>query len=221
MTPNVIIKHFKILLHFDIESEIIDLLLHNIKLKICDRIGKYLAFTDNFEIRNIKDFFSEEEFQIVNLSEDNFIKIIAHSDKYISEIAITELNDEMSLEKNLTSRKREIINVDNIIISLFNEIKEYLFMLKVIEKTIHLKLKNLKTKRELEFLTIVKEIYFTLFHILGNSFFLKMIVLKNFRKIILKVVRNFWGKLLKRKIIVNYFHFTLIKRKMHSFQRKF
>ena len=60
MIPNVIVKHFKILLHFDVESETIDLLLHTIKLKVCDRISKYLAYTENFEIKNVKDFFSEE-----------------------------------------------------------------------------------------------------------------------------------------------------------------
>jgi hypothetical protein len=172
MIPNVIVKNFKILLHFDVESEIIDLLLNNIKEKLCERISKYLAYTENFEIKNIKDFFNEE-FQTVNFSDEYFSEILIHAENYISGTSIeNKPEEELDItHKNSIFMKKDLINVENIIISLFKEIKEYLFMIKVIEETILLKVLNLKSKRELEFFTIIKEIYFTLFHKLGEFLF--------------------------------------------------
>ena len=114
MIRNVIVKHFKILLHFEVESKTIDLLLHTNSLKVCERISKNLAYTENFEIKNVKDFFSEE-YNTVNMSEDNFSDILANSDNYINGSTVTDakLDDDITSRKSLTPRKKELMNVEN------------------------------------------------------------------------------------------------------------
>jgi hypothetical protein len=170
---NLIIKHFQYLLEFDIEPELIDQILTKQKEKMCEKIKTYLEFTENFEIKNFKDFFCDE-YYIEILPDDFFNGIIRNADNHIHQVLHEKYNEDMDLSSRtniLDPNKKEMINVSNILISLYDEIKQYLFMMKVIEENINLKITHLVSKRNTRFITIVTELYFILFEKLKEFLF--------------------------------------------------
>lgn len=170
----LVIKHFRYLLEFDVETETVDELLNGLKEKMCERIKNYLEYTENFEIRNFKDFFCDE-FNVETLPDEKFSDAVKNADNYIYQIMNEKYNDEMI--ENLTRtnilnpKKKDLINVESIIKSLFTEIKDFLFMMKVLEENINLKIIHLSSQRNSKFTTIVTEIYFTLFEKLKEFLF--------------------------------------------------
>jgi uncharacterized protein (DUF2164 family) len=193
---NLIIKHFQYLLEFDVEPELIDQILTKLKEKMCDKIKDYLEFTENFEIKNFKDFFCDE-YYVEILPDDFFNNIIRNADNHIHQVLQEKYNEDMDLSKTniIDPNKKEMINVNNILISLYDEIKEYLFMMKVIEENINLKITHLVSKRNTRFITIVTELYFLLFDKLKeflfvSNFDMQEVIQDNYDKQFEKMQKN-------------------------------
>jgi hypothetical protein len=66
-----VLKYFKYLIEFDVESEIIDQLIYDQKSKMTEKINNYLIKPENTEIKNFRNFFCDE-FKIQNLSDEIF-----------------------------------------------------------------------------------------------------------------------------------------------------
>lgn len=193
--PDLVIKHFRYLLEFDVEAETVDELLNGLKGKMCEKIKNDLEYTENFEIRNIKDFFCDE-FNVENINEETFAETLKQSDKFIGRMVNEKfINDEGELilndinglgngignlinikDKNKTYKsdkeEKKLLNVESIIKTLYNEIKDFLFMMKVLEENINLKIIHLSSQKCTKFLTIATEVYFTLFEKLKQFLFL-------------------------------------------------
>jgi uncharacterized protein (DUF2164 family) len=170
----LIIKHFQYLLEFDIEPELIDQILTNLKERMCEKIKTYLEFTENFEIKNFKDFFCDEYY--IEIQPDEFFNnIIRNADNHIHQVLNERYNEDLDISRTniIDPNRKEYINVGNILISLYDEIREYLFMMKVIEENINLKITHLVSKRNTRFTTIVTELYFILFEKLKEFLFVR------------------------------------------------
>ena len=153
-----VLKYFKYLIEFDVESEIIDQLIYDQKSKMTEKINNYLIKPENTEIKNFRNFFCDE-FHIQNLSDDIFSTIINESETYVLN---TKINDNEDKEK-------ELINVENIVKALLKDINEFLFTMKVLDENLDLKLNY--SQRSCRFNNIVNEIYTFLFDSLDKFLF--------------------------------------------------
>ena len=152
-----VLKYFKYLIEFDVESEILEQLIFEQKTKMTEKINNYLIKPENTEIQNFKNFFCDE-YQVQNISDDIFSSFIKESDNYI-------LSKELSLEE----KNKELINVENIVKALLKDINEFLFTMKVLDENLDLKINY--SQRACRFNNIVNEIYTYLFDSLERFLF--------------------------------------------------
>lgn len=186
----LVIKHFRYLLEFDVDAETVDSLLNGLKEKMCEKIKNDLEYTENFEIRNFKEFFCDE-FNVENLNEEIFSENLKQAEMAINsgninsnfnnsnpfdESTLNESSLNLTKEKQTLNqdslKKKNLINVESIIKTLYNEIKDFLFMMKVLEENINLKIIHLSSQKNTKFSTIVTQVYFTLFEKLKEFLFL-------------------------------------------------
>ena len=153
-----VLKYFKYLIEFDVESEIIDQLIYDQKSKMTEKINNYLIKPENTEIKNFRNFFCDE-FKIQNLSDEIFSSFINESEKYVLNQKINEIED----------KEKELINVDNIVKAILKDINEFLFTMKVLDENLDLKLNY--SQRSCRFNNIVNEIYSFLFDSLERFLF--------------------------------------------------
>lgn len=249
----IIEKHFKLLLDFDIEVEAVDDILNKLKEKMSNKIENYLEFTDNFEIKNFKEFFCDE-FHVEILSDKVYSSLIKDSDKYVKEINMpsnsksskdkkeeeshykisnnpfdfniknaingnmynsnknntegksNELaapNEAENLKKenendilyNDDLKKKNLINVENIIQSLYDDIKDFLIMMKTLDDAITLKINRKNYSGASQIKSIFLEIYHYLFDKLKNFLFvdnnnMQKKFFDNYSKVILNIDKN-------------------------------
>ena len=171
-----VLKYFKYLIEFDVESEIIEQLIFEQKTKMTEKINNYLIKPENTEIKNFKNFFCDE-YQVQNISDDIFSSFIKESDNYI-------LSKELSLEE----KNKELINVENIVKALLKDINEFLFTMKVLDENLDLKINY--SQRACRFNNIVNEIYTYLFDSLERFLFNEDFSMRDLVKINLVDVYN-------------------------------
>jgi hypothetical protein len=172
-----VLKYFKYLIEFDVESEILEQLIFEQKTKMTEKINNYLIKPENTEIKNFKNFFCDE-YQVQNISDDIFSSFIKESDNYI-------LSKELSLEE----KNKELINVENIVKALLKDINEFLFTMKVLDENLDLKINY--SQRACRFNNIVNEIYTYLFDSLERFLFNDDFSMRDLVKINLVDVYNF------------------------------
>lgn len=115
----IIIKHFKLLLDFDIEVEAIDDLLNILKEKMSNKIENYLEFTDNFEIKNFKEFFCDE-YHVEILNDQVYSSLLKESDMYISNTRKKQSEDHCNREESSIYGRKSSINEAGKYLFLFN-----------------------------------------------------------------------------------------------------
>ena len=188
VTENVL-KYFKYLLEFQLETETIEQLLNLEKVKMCDKIKVYLENTENFEINNYRDFFCDE-YPLQNINDKIYMEFIREAENKINEEndnkkekkkKIYDFNKTNNTDKKkkkakgkeimeeIDNEKEELINVETIIKSILDDINEFLFTMKVLDEMISMK--NIYNSRSIKFNTIATEIYFVLFDRLKNFLF--------------------------------------------------
>lgn len=256
----IIEKHFKLLLDFDIEVEAVDDILNTLKEKMSNKIENYLEFTDNFEIKNFKEFFCDE-FHVEILSDKIFSLVIKEADQYlrtnknpfskmhlnlgnkekIDDFTIkkignnaldfnitnamsgnilrlnknrnvgnnsgnnsgnnkfsTNLNNEvteLNYNVNDETKKKNLINVENIIQSLYEDIKEFLIMMKTLDDAITLKINRKNYTGASQIKSIFQEIYHYLFDKLNSFLFtdnndMQKNFIENYSRAIIKIEEN-------------------------------
>ncbi len=245
----IIEKHFKLLLDFDIEVEAVDDILNTLKEKMSNKIENYLEFTDNFEIKNFQEFFCDE-FNVKILSDKVYSNIVKDSDKYVlnyynrkgnkkdglSEKKLQneknnfslmenkldfniskELNSSIYNNKNINenfqneiiikesdidnlniddlTKKKNLINVETIIQSLYYDIKEFLIMMKTLDDAITLKINRKNYRGGSQIKSIFLEIYHYLFDKLKSFLFvennnMQKKFFENYSKVILNIEKN-------------------------------
>lgn len=249
----IIEKHFKLLLDFDIEVEAVDDILNKLKEKMSNKIENYLEFTDNFEIKNFKEFFCDE-FHVEILSDKVYSSLIKDSDRYLKEVNLTNIkknlkdkkeeesysnfsskpldfniknamngniynkdnllpngktknNNDAFEEDNINkendvenfncddSKKKNLINVETIIQSLYDDIKDFLIMMKTLDDAITLKINRKNYSGASQIKSIFLEIYHYLFDKLKNFLFvdnnnMQKKFFDNYSKVILNIEKN-------------------------------
>jgi hypothetical protein len=241
----IIEKHFKLLLDFDIEVEAVDEILNKLKEKMSNKIENYLEFTDNFEIKNFKEFFCDE-FHVEILSDMVYSSLIKNSDKYVKEINLPSNNKNLKGKKEVDSnnkmgskhldfniknaingniynsykqiegknnenanqdeneianfnyddsKKKVLINVEFIIQSLYDDIKDFLMMMKTLDDAITLKINRKNYCGASQIKSIFLEIYHYLFDKLKNFLFvnnnnMQKKFFDNYSKVILNIEKN-------------------------------
>ena len=218
VTENIL-KYFKYLLEFHLETETIEQLLNLEKVKMCDKIKVYLENTENFEINNYRAFFCDE-YPLENINDNIYMLFIKEAENKINEDNKTEKkkkiyekydtnkNNDKKNKKNkgkeimeqIDSEKEELINVETIIKSVLDDINEFLFTMKVLDEMISMK--NIYDGRSIKFNTIATEIYFVLFDKLktflfdNNSFNMLKLIKENYTSLYSKIPpSNFINKI--------------------------
>ena len=200
ITENLL-KYFKYLLEFQLDTATIEKLLNLEKVKMCEKIKIYLENTENFEINNYRDFFCDE-YPSQNISDNIYMQFIKEADNDLivdnnktkkkkiydniinNNKSIDIKNKENKIMDEIDKQKEELINVESIIKSILDDINEFLFTMKVLDEMISMK--NIYNKRNIKFDTIATEIYFVLFDKLknflfeNNSFNMDEIINKNY-----------------------------------------
>ena len=187
VTENVL-KYFKYLLEFQLETETIEQLLNLEKIKMCDKIKVYLENTENFEINNYREFFCDE-YPLQNINDEIFMNFIKEAENKLNDNNKVEkkkkiydfnksynemskknkkIKDNAILEK-IDNDRKELINVETIIKSILDDINDFLFTMKVLDELISMK--NIYNNRSIKFNTIATEIYFVLFDKLKTFLF--------------------------------------------------
>ena len=204
VTENIL-KYFKYLLEFQLETETIEQLLNLEKLKMSEKIKVYLENTENFEINNYRDFFCDE-YPLQNINDSIFMEFIREAENKLTgdntnnkkKKKIYDLNkstDNKKIKKNkdnelleeIDKDKEELINVETIIKSILDDINEFLFTMKVLDELISMK--NIYDGRSIKFNTIATEIYFVLFEKLKtflfdyNSFKMLEVIKENYHDV--------------------------------------
>ena len=183
ITENVL-KYFKYLLEFHLETETIESLLNLEKVKMCDKIKIYLENTENFEINNYREFFCDE-YPLENINDKIYMHFIKEAeDKNNKKEEKKKIYDFQNRNKDnkknkknknnsvleaIDNEKQELINVETIIKSILDDINEFLFTMKVLDEMISMK--NIYDGRNIKFNTIATEIYFVLFDKLKDFLF--------------------------------------------------
>ena len=188
ITENVL-KYFKYLLEFHLETETIEKLLNLEKIKMSDKIKIYLENTENFEINNYREFFCDE-YPLQNINDNIYMYFIKEAENKINEDGnkkekkkkIYENYNKSNIDnkknkkykdnkilEEIDNEKEELINVETIIKSILDDINEFLFAMKVLDEMISMK--NIYNDRHLKFNTIATEIYFVLFEKLNYFLF--------------------------------------------------
>jgi hypothetical protein len=164
ISPEIIITHFRCLLKFDVESEVVDNLYSVLKDKICQKIRNFLSFSVSIEVQLVKDFFCEE-FISYYKSDDHFKNLNLEAERLIR----LENNFDEIEEELMNEDKSELIDVDFIINCIFNEIKEFFYMMKRIEDIalVH----KFFSPRYVSFQQIIEEIYLLFFKELSDFLF--------------------------------------------------
>jgi len=162
--PEIITSHFRCLLKFDIESEVVDNLYSILKEKICVKIRKFVSFSVNIEVQLVKDFFCEE-FISYYKSDDYFKGLSLESERMMR----VENNLEEIEEEQMDEDKSELIDVDFIINCIFNEIKDFFYMMMRIEDIASAH--KFFTPRSISFQQIIEEIYLLFFKELSDFLF--------------------------------------------------
>ena len=177
ITENLL-KYFKYLLEFQLDTKTIEQLLNIEKVKMCEKIKIYLENTENFEINNYREFFCDE-YPLQNINDNIFMQMIKIAennliednnkqpkkkkiyDNIINNNKSINLNTEKKIMEEIDKPKEELINVESIVKSILDDINEFLFTMKVIDEMISMK--NIYNNRSIKFNTIATEIYFVLF----------------------------------------------------------
>lgn len=211
ITENLL-KYFKYLLEFQLDTATIEKLLNLEKVKMCEKIKIYLENTENFEINNYRDFFCDE-YPLQNIGDDIYMQFIKEAEnslneennggkqkkKKIYDNVINTNNQSIDIKKNKENKimddidkpKEELINVESIIKSILDDINEFLFTMKVLDEMISMK--NIYNNRNIKFNTIATEIYFVLFDKLKiflfdkNSFNMDNIINQNYFSLYTKI----------------------------------
>ena len=215
ITENLL-KYFKYLLEFQLDTATIEKLLNLEKVKMCEKIKIYLENTENFEINNYRDFFCDE-YPSQNISDNIYMQFIKEAENSLNEeinnnnpnkqkkkkIYDKVINNNISIDikKNKENKimddldidkpKEELINVESIIKSVLDDINEFLFTMKVLDEMISMK--NIYNNRNIKFNTIATEIYFVLFDKLKiflfdkNSFSMDNIINQNYISLYAKI----------------------------------
>ena len=209
ITENLL-KYFKYLLEFQLDTVTIEKLLNLEKVKMCEKIKIYLENTENFEINNYRDFFCDE-YPSQNISDYIYMQFIKEAENNLIEANnnnkprkkkiyenIINNNTSIDIKKNkekimdeIDKTKEELINVESIIKSILDDINEFLFTMKVLDEMISMK--NIYNNRNIKFNTIATEIYFVLFDKLkiflfdNNSFNMDNIINKNYNSLYTKI----------------------------------
>ena len=211
VTENVL-KYFKYLLEFQLETETIEQLLNLEKVKMCDKIKVYLKNTENFEIKNYREFFCDE-YPLQNINDEVYVYFISEAETSINENNIKKEKKKKIYEKSydkkdkkikkikdnaimeeIDNEKEELINVETIIKSILGDINEFLFTMKVLDEMISMK--NIYDGRTIKFDTIATEIYFVLFDKLKeflfdiNSFDMSIIIKENYANLYTKIPQS-------------------------------
>ena len=145
ITENLL-KYFKYLLEFQLDTGTIEKLLNLEKIKMCEKIEIYLENTENFEINNYRNFFCDE-YPSQNINDNIYMQIIKEAEKKLNEDnninnsnnfknkkiydnIIKNNNASIDIKKNkdkeniininndLEKPKEELINVESIIKSI-------------------------------------------------------------------------------------------------------
>jgi len=177
ITENLL-KYFKYLLEFQLDTKTIEQLLNIEKVKMCEKIKIYLENTENFEINNYREFFCDE-YPLQNINDNIFMQMIKIAennliednnkqpkkkkiyDNIINNNKSINLNTKKKIMEEIDKPKEELINVESIVKSILDDINEFLFTMKVIDEMISMK--NIYNNRSIKFNTIATEIYFVLF----------------------------------------------------------
>ena len=177
ITENLL-KYFKYLLEFQLDTKTIEQLLNIEKVKMCEKIKIYLENTENFEINNYREFFCDE-YPLQNINDNIFMQMIKTAennliednnkqpkkkkiyDNIINNNKSINLNNDKNIMEEIDKPKEELINVESIVKSILDDINEFLFTMKVIDEMISMK--NIYNNRSIKFNTIATEIYFVLF----------------------------------------------------------
>ena len=216
ITENLL-KYFKYLLEFQLDTGTIEKLLNLEKIKMCEKIQIYLENTENFEINNYRNFFCDE-YPSQNISDNVYMQIIKTAENKLNEdgkmnsgnksknkkiyeniiknnnnisIDNNKKNNKNIIEEEISKPKEELINVESIIKSILDDINEFLFTMKVLDEMISIK--NIYNNRSIKFNTIATEIYFVLFDKLKiflfdkNSFNMNEIINKNYNSLYTKI----------------------------------
>ena len=83
ITENLL-KYFKYLLEFQLDTATIEKLLNLEKVKMCEKIKIYLENTENFEINNYREFFCDE-YPLQNINDSIYMQIIKEAENQIME----------------------------------------------------------------------------------------------------------------------------------------
>ena len=208
ITENLL-KYFKYLLEFQLDTSTIEKLLNLEKVKMCEKIKIYLENTENFEINNYRDFFCDE-YPAQNISDNIYMQFIKEAENKLIEdnnkprkkkiyediiknnisIDIKNIKENKTINE-LDKPKEELINVESIVKSILDDINEFLFTMKVIDEMISMK--NIYNNRSIKFNTIATEIYFVLFEKLKfflfekNTFNMSEIINQNYISLYTKI----------------------------------
>ena len=215
VTENLL-KYFKYLLEFQLETKTVEQLLNLEKIKMCDKIKIYLENTENFEINNYRDFFCDE-YPSQNINDNVYMSIIKQAENELIENSAKNpkpkkkkiydniLNTksynnnivsqtEKKIMEELDKPREELINVESIIKSILDDINEFLFTMKVLDEMISMK--SIYNNRTIKFNSIATEIYFVLFEKLKiflfdqNSFNMDNIINQHYTSLYTKLPSN-------------------------------
>ena len=201
ITENLL-KYFKYLLEFQLDTATIEKLLNLEKVKMCEKIKIYLENTENFEINNYREFFCDE-YPLQNINDSIYMQIIKEAENQIMEdnnkpkkkkIYDNIINNDNKIMDDSEKQKEELINVESIIKSILDDINEFLFTMKVLDEMISMK--NIYNNRSIKFNTIATEIYFVLFDKLNiflfenNKFNMNNIINQNYISLYTKIPQS-------------------------------
>ena len=209
ITENLL-KYFKYLLEFQLDTKTIEQLLNLEKIKMCEKIKIYLENTENFEINNYREFFCDE-YPSQNINDNVYMQIIKEAentlfednskskkkkiyDNIINTKSYNNLKKENKIMDELDKPKEELINVESIVKSILDDINEFLFTMKVLDEMISMK--SIYNNRNIKFNSIATEIYFVLFDKLKiflfdqNSFNMDNIIKENYISLYTKLPSN-------------------------------
>ena len=209
ITENLL-KYFKYLLEFQLETKTIEQLLNLEKIKMCEKIKIYLENTENFEINNYREFFCDE-YPSQNINDNVYMQIIKEAennlnedntkqtkkkiyDNIISTKSYNNIKKENKIIDEIEKPKEELINVESIVKSILDDINEFLFTMKVLDEMISMK--SIYNNRSIKFNSIATEIYFVLFEKLKiflfdqNSFNMDNIINENYISLYTKLPSN-------------------------------
>ena len=209
ITENLL-KYFKYLLEFQLDTKTIEQLLNLEKIKMCEKIKIYLENTENFEINNYREFFCDE-YPSQNINDNVYMQIIKEAentlfednskskkkkiyDNIINTKSYNNLKKENKIMDELDKPKEELINVESIVKSILDDINEFLFTMKVLDEMISMK--SIYNNRNIKFNSIATEIYFVLFDKLKiflfdkNSFNMDNIINENYISLYTKLPSN-------------------------------